>query len=126
MVAAAGVFELAEGLCFNLPDTLARHPENLAHLLERMRGVVPETEAHTQNTFFLWAQRIEHLVDLLPQVTINHCFQWRGLFFIFDERPQLSIPFPNMIFQGYGAFGDFEGVFHLLNLQPGILGNLFR
>ena len=120
------MFELAEGLCFNLPDTLARHPENLAHLLERMRGVVPETEAHTQNTFFLWAQSIEHLVDLLSQVTIDHRFQRRGRFFIFDECPQLRIPLPNMIFQGHSAFGDFEGIFDFLNLQPGILGDLFR
>ena len=55
--------------------------------LRAYAGVVPETEAHTQNTFFLWAQSIEHLVDLLPQVTIDHRFQRRGRFFIFDERP---------------------------------------
>src|SRR5437667_10589221 len=104
MVAAAGVFEFAEGLGFDLPDTLTRYPKNLAHLLECMGCFIPQTKAHTQNAFFLWAQGIEHLMNLLAQVTVDHRFQWRGRFLILNQRAEFGVPFPHVIFEAYGAF----------------------
>ena len=116
MVATARVLEFAEGLGFDLPDTLTRYPKNLPHFLECMGRLIPQTKAHTQNTLFLWAQGIEHAVNLLPQVTVDHRFQGRGRFFVLDERAELGVPFPNVIFEGHGAFGDLQGIFDLLNL----------
>ena len=55
MIAAAGMLQLAEGLGFNLPDTLTRYPKNLADFFQSMRCFIPETKAHTQNAFLLWA-----------------------------------------------------------------------
>src|SRR5215471_7042541 len=125
MVAAAGMLEFAEGLGFDLPDTLTRYPKNLADLLECMGCLIPQTKAHTQNTFFLWAQGIEHLVNLLAQVTIDHRFQRRGRFLVLDQRAELGVPFTNMILEGHGALGNLQGIFDLLNLQPGVLRDLF-
>src|SRR5215831_220406 len=125
MVTAAGMLEFAESLGFDLSDTLTRHPKNLAHFLECMGYLIPQTKAHTQNTLFLRAQGMEHLVYLIAQVTVDHRLQRRSRLLVLDQRAEFSVSFTNVIFEGHSAFCDLQGIFDLLNLQSGVLRDLF-
>ena len=69
--AAAGVFQLAQGLGLDLTDALAGYRELLADLFERMVGVHADAEAHAQHALLARRQRGQHAGRGLAQVRLD-------------------------------------------------------
>ena len=53
---AAGMAQLADGLVFDLADTLTGNAEDLAHFLQGVGAAVVHTETHPQNIGFTFGQ----------------------------------------------------------------------
>src|SRR6266851_7188404 len=68
---AGGVPQLVQGLDFDLADTFAGEGERLAHFLERVLAAVFQPEAHLDDLFLAWGERLQYLRGLLLQVQID-------------------------------------------------------
>ena len=64
---AAGVAELADGLVFNLADTLPGDAKNLAHFFQGVGAAVGHAEAHPQHLGFPLGQGSKNLLQGLSQ-----------------------------------------------------------
>src|SRR5262245_38804319 len=66
------VTQLAERLCFDLPDTLPGDGEARADFLERHVGTLPDAEAQAKHLLFPGGERAENLAGLAAQVGGDH------------------------------------------------------
>src|SRR5687768_5543200 len=83
--------ELAQRLGFDLPYTLARHGEVLAHLFERMLAAVADAEAHLDDFLFARGQRLQHRFGLFLEIEVDDRLGWRHRRAILDEVAQMRI-----------------------------------
>src|SRR5207253_800430 len=71
-MAAAGVAQLAEGLCFDLADALASDGEVLSDFFERVLAAVLQAEAHLDDLLLARAERLQDLSGLFAKVQVDH------------------------------------------------------
>src|SRR6185503_15791651 len=84
--------QLAQCLCFNLADALARYVEVLAHFFKRpLVTAVVESEPQTNYTLFTRAQRLQHVPRDLAQVRSYHTRRRALTRLVFDQVAQLRI-----------------------------------
>src|SRR5262245_30645235 len=62
-LAFARLLELADGLGFDLPDSLPRDREDLPHLLQSVSVAVHQAVAKTENFALAVAELVEHVAD---------------------------------------------------------------
>src|ERR1700689_1227019 len=86
---SARMTELAQRLSLDLPDSLARHREVLAHFLERMLAAVLQAEAHLDDLFFARTERLQYFRRLLAQVQVDDRLRRRHHAPVHDEIPQM-------------------------------------
>ena len=63
LASADRVLELADGLSFDLPDSLSRDFEDTSHLLERVGITVSDAVTQLDNLAFAVGEGLEHLLD---------------------------------------------------------------
>src|SRR6202522_1746314 len=85
--------QLAQGLGFDLPDTLPGYLEALTYFLQRMLGAILQAEAHLDHTLFARRQSTQHLRGVFLQVDADHRFGRRHCLAIFDEVAKMRIFF---------------------------------
>src|ERR1039457_834308 len=88
-VAAAGVPQLPVRLGFDLPDSLARYREVLAHFFERVLAPIFQSKPHLNDFLFARGQGLEHLCGLFAQVEIDDRIGRRDAVMIHDEIAQM-------------------------------------
>src|SRR5690349_20528272 len=71
-LAPARVAQLAQRLSLDLADALAGDLEVLAHLFQRVVGLLADAEAHAQHLLLARGERGQHLAGLLGQVHRDH------------------------------------------------------
>src|SRR5215472_15843217 len=119
--------QLAQGLGFDLADTLAGDRERLADLFERMLGAVFQTKPHLDYFLFARSQRPEDLCGLVFQVHVDHGFGRRNHGPVFDEVAQMRIFFfTDRRLQRDRLLSDLEHLAHLGHRNIHALGDLFR
>ena len=85
LLGAAGVAQLADGLIFDLADTLTGNAKDLAHFLQGVGAAVVHTEAHTQHISLTLGQRVQDLLQCLGKQGIGGCVSGAGGTLVFDE-----------------------------------------
>src|SRR5690606_41288053 len=82
---------LASGL--DLPDALARQPELLPDLFQRVAASVLQAEAQPQNARLARGERGEQFFYLRPQQVILHALGWGRGGVVLDEGAKLAVLF---------------------------------
>jgi hypothetical protein len=87
----AKVAQLLEGAKLDLANALARYAQAAAHLFQRARVAVVETEAHAQHLFLASRQLVEDLVDLLAADEVQRSLRRRNGSLRLDEVGELAV-----------------------------------
>ncbi len=109
LAAAAGVTQLAEGLCFDLADALACDLEALADFFQGVLGAVFETETHLDDALFARGESAEDLRGVLLEVDADDGLRRRDGLAVFNEVAEVRIfLFTDGRFERDGLLRDFE------------------
>src|SRR5215207_5336365 len=71
LVGTRRMLELAQCLCLDLANALARHVELLAHLFQRVVGRHLDAEAHAQHLGLARRQAVEDVLDHVAQAGLH-------------------------------------------------------
>ena len=126
-IGAAGVAQFAQGLGFDLADTLAGDVELFADLFEGVVGVHADAETHAQDLGLAGGQAFEDLCRDLAQ-TLDRRGVGRGDDVgVFDEVAEMRVfVVADRGLHGNGLLGDLEDLEDLLLGHVHALGQFFR
>ena len=91
--AAAGVFQLAQGLCLDLADTFPGDAELLTDFFQCVVGIHPDTKPHAQHALFTGRQRGQNPCCGFPQVRMDCGIRRQQCVLVFDEIAQMAVFF---------------------------------
>ena len=74
----ARVPELAQSLCLNLPDPLARHGKPLPHFLQGVIRFLTDTKAHAEDLLLARSKRSQNFPSLFFETRVNGCISRRN------------------------------------------------
>src|SRR5690606_33145477 len=83
--------QLRHRLGLDLADALARHPESVTDLVERLGLAVAETEAHTDDTRLPLGERIQQLLELALEHREAHGIGGHDRFGVLDQVAELAV-----------------------------------
>src|SRR5260221_5132594 len=122
---AAWVLQLSQRLGFDLPDSLARHRELLADLLQRVVLVHADAESHAKNALLARRQGRQHAGRGFAQVRLDGSVDRQDRVLVLDEIAEVRIRFiADRGFQRQRLPGDLEHLAHLLERHAELLGKL--
>jgi len=88
---AAWVLQLSQRLGFDLPDSLARHRELLADLLQRVVLVHADAESHAKNALLARRQGRQHAGRGFAQVRLDGSVDRQDRVLVLDEIAEVGI-----------------------------------
>src|SRR5262249_45046566 len=124
--AAVGMAQLSQRLCFDLPDALACHSEELPYLLQSALASVIQSESQPENVALARREPGHHFDDIFAQKLLGNAGGRRFSLAILDEISQAAVLFlADRGFQGDGLLRHFDNVSQLADAYLHRLGNLF-
>src|SRR5690242_1878992 len=119
------MLQLAQRLRLDLADTLTRHAELLADLLQRMVGVHPDAEAHAQHALLARGERGEHPRRGLAQVRLDRRVDRQDRVLVLDEIAEMRILLvANRRLERDRLLGDLQHLAYFLERHAELLGKL--
>lgn len=122
------VADLFDGLRLDLPDTLAGHPELLAHLLERVVDAVLEAVPEEEDLALFRGEVVEDLVELLGEDLARGLLVGRVDGLVFDEVAQdraVVVVGADWVLKRDGVLIDLLDQVDLVHLDAHFDGDLF-
>ena len=121
------MFELAQGLGFDLADTFAGDRELLANLFQRVVGIHADAETHTQDTFLTRGQGRQHAGRGLAQIGLDGRIDRQDSVLVLDEITEMAVFLvTDRRFQRDRLLGDLHHLAHLLERHGELFGQFFR
>ena len=119
--------ELLQRVVLDLPDPLARHVERPAHLLQRVRALAGEAEAHLDHLALALGQRGQRAAQVLPAQVLGGLLERRLGGLVLDEVTELGVVLlADRLLQRDRLLGHAQHVAHLahggLELGGDLLG----
>src|SRR5713101_3520372 len=123
----ARLTQLAQCLGLDLTDSLARDSKLFADFLERVVGLLTDSEAHPEYLLFARRERCQNFACLLAEVALDRSLYRRGRELILDEVAQRTLFLvADRRLERNRLFDDLEDLLDLVERHLHLLGDFFR